>query len=96
MVSNTYTPPAISVALDLDSGQHVIMAEGIIGGPAVAGERLLRAEPWPKVQWRHDNEADAERDAATLRTYLAACASGKLKDRGDAVPVGADYWTRDA
>ena len=37
-----------------------------------AGERLFRAQPWPDIQFAHDTEESAIKDAETLTTYLDA------------------------
>lgn len=37
-----------------------------------AGERLFRAQPWPDIQFSHDTEEAALKDAATLTNYLDA------------------------
>lgn len=89
MSVGAYTPPAIHVEFDLETEAHVLMATNH-GRTATAGERLFRGEPWPKVRFSHETEAAALRDAATLRAYLAECASGKRKEAVAA--IGADYW----
>jgi len=87
---NTYTPPTITVIFDLDEDAHVLMATGR-GGTVIAGERILRAEPWPSVKFRHDAAESAEADAATLRAYLAECASGKRVEKEDG-PRARGWW----
>lgn len=87
---NTYVPPTISVLYDLDEDAHILVATGR-GGTAIAGERILRAEPWPSIRWKHDSAESAEADAATLRAYLAECASGKRVEKEDA-PVKRGWW----
>lgn len=88
-MSNTYTPPLISVAYDIDEDCHVLMATSH-QRTAIAGERILRAEPWPAIRWKHPTAEGAETDAATLRLYLDECASGKRKDTGK--PVSKPHW----
>lgn len=75
----TYHPPDISVRSTLDGGFRLFASS--YGRTEIAGERLFRAEPWPDVAWTHATRAEAEADAATLRSYLQACAEGKLKER---------------
>jgi len=76
---NTYTPPIISIAYDMEEGCWQLFATSH-GRTTIAGERIFRAEPWPDVRFRHPSEQEAERDAQTLRDYLDECASGKRKD----------------
>ncbi len=87
-MANSYTPPAISVAFNMDEGQYQLMATSL-GRSAIAGERIFRAEPHPSIQFRHEREEDANRDAATLRAYLEECATGKTKE---GAPVGRGWW----
>jgi hypothetical protein len=37
---------------------------------APAGPRLFRAPPFPKIEFKHTNEADARRDASELVRYI--------------------------
>jgi hypothetical protein len=87
---NTYTPPAISVAYDLDSNAYLLMATNH-ARTTTAGPRIFRAEPWPSVAFTHDSQDAAERDADTLRSYLADCASGKRKDNA-IKPTRKGWW----
>lgn len=89
MSIGTYIPPTISVEYDLDSESWQLMATNH-GRTATAGERLFRGEPWPAIRFSHETQAAAEKDAATLRAYLAECATGKRKEAG--ATIGADYW----
>ncbi len=87
-MANTYTPPIISVAFDMDEGLHVLMATSH-SHTAIAGERIFRAEPHPSIKFRHEREEDANRDAGVLRSYLEECATGKIKE---GAPVGRGWW----
>jgi len=77
-MGNSYAPPVISTCLD-DSGEFILLATSH-GRTAIAGERILRAEPWPSIRWRTDTQEEAEQEATKLRAYLDECASGKRKD----------------
>ncbi len=90
MSTGTYTPPIISVTYDADEGQHVLMATNH-GRTSTAGERILRAEPWPEIQFKHDSAETAERDAATLRAYLDECSAGRRRDKEDE-PTRRGWW----
>jgi hypothetical protein len=59
--------PVISVEPEGDSWRIVASS---YGRKAHAGERLFRAQPWPKIEFSHEVEADARRDAATLTDYI--------------------------
>lgn len=87
---NTYTPPDISVAFDMDECEHVLMATSH-SRTSIAGERIFRAEPWPKIRFRHPTAEEAERDAATLRLYLKLYAKGKLRDK-EHEPRRRGWW----
>ncbi len=87
---NTYTPPIISVTFDMDYGFRLMATSH--GRAEIAGERIFRAEPWPDIAWSHAVEADAERDAVTLRLYLTDCASGK---RREVAATRARAWWED-
>lgn len=63
------TPPTITIQEDLDLG-YVIVATSY-GRTEPAGERLFRAPPWPEIRFVHDTMGGAEKDAATLREYIA-------------------------
>lgn len=89
MSIGTYIPPAIHVEFDLETESYQLMATNH-GRTATAGERLFRGEPWPRIVFSHETQATAEKDAATLRAYLAECATGKRKEA--VATVGADYW----
>jgi hypothetical protein len=89
-MSTTYKPPAISVAYDMESDRHVLVATNY-GRSAIAGPRIFRAEPWPNVIFYHDSQDAAERDAATLRSYLDDCASRKRKDTASR-PTRRGWW----
>lgn len=78
-MSSAYIPPAISIAYDMETDSHILMATSH-ARTAIVGPRIFRAEPWPAVKFSHATQADAERDAATLRGYLEECASGKRKE----------------
>lgn len=88
---NTYHLPTISTAQD-DSGDWLLIAHGH-GAPAVCGERILRAEPWPSpmIRWRTPTEQEAEAEAGRLRAYLALYAGGKLKD-AEPGPTQRPWW----
>lgn len=47
--------------------------------PMPAGERLFRAQPHPEIEFTHDSEAGAARDAARLREYLGRVGERKGK-----------------
>ncbi len=87
-MANSYTPPIISVAFNMDEGQYQPMATSH-SHTAIAGERIFRGEPWPSVRWSHADGAAAEKDAAVLREYLEECASGKQKESG---PRAKGWW----
>jgi hypothetical protein len=71
----------ITVMHDLDADTHVLMAHSH-GRAAPAGPRLFRAPPWPVIQFKHTSREAAEKDAQTLREYLAALpAQKKMKSR---------------
>lgn len=89
MSIGAYTPPAIHVEFDLETESYQLMATNH-GRTATAGERLFRAPPFPAIAFSHETQAAAEKDAATLRGYLAECASGKRKEA--VATIGADYW----
>jgi hypothetical protein len=89
-MASAYVPPVISVSYDADEGKYVLMATSH-ARTAPAGVRMFRAEPWPEVQFQHDDEAPALRDAAVLRHYLDECASGKRQDKEDA-PRKRGWW----
>lgn len=59
--------PVITVEGSGDNWQ--IMATSY-GTTAPAGARLFRAEPWPKIEFKHKTEAGARTDAATLIAYI--------------------------
>lgn len=59
--------PVISVEGSGDNWQ--IMATSY-GSTTPAGQRLFRAEPWPKIKFQHTSEADARRDAGELVRYI--------------------------
>lgn len=77
---------AIYVLYDPVAETHTLMCSSRGMGPTVAGPRLFRGQPWPDVQWVHLDSESAEKDAATLRAYLAECAgrkkASKAKERG--------------
>lgn len=85
-----YSPPAISVAFDSDTEEYCLMVTNH-GRTAQVGERILRAEPWPRIQFRHATEGAAEIDANELRAYLTECASGKRKDK-ESAPRRRGWW----
>lgn len=72
-----WTPPQITV--EPLANQFAICATNH-GRMALAGERIFRAEPWPRIKFLHDDRATADADATTLRIYLNECATGKRKD----------------
>lgn len=75
---SAYTPPAISVAFDMDSDAHILMATSH-GRADVAGPRILRAPPHPDVKWRHATQEAAEADVAKLNAYFAGLGKGPSK-----------------
>ncbi len=89
-MSNTYIPPQISVAYSFEDDAHVLMATSH-SRTAIAGERILRAEPWPVIRWSCPSQGEAEAEAVKLRLYLAQYAGGKLKDR-DYAPTARGWW----
>jgi hypothetical protein len=89
-VSTAYVPPVISISHDEETGEYTLMAENF-GRAATVGPRIFRAEPWPAVKAVHTDAAGAERDAETLRDYLADCASGKRRESA-AKPTRRGWW----
>lgn len=87
MARAPYTPPVISVTQE---GSEYVLTATNHSRTAIAGERLFRQEPHPEIKFRHSSQADALRDAETLRVYLAECVSGKIKEK--AKPVGRGWW----
>jgi hypothetical protein len=85
MSAGKYTPPIISVE---QRGEDWMLMATNYNKTEPCGERLLRGEPWPAIQFRHSTKEAAEKDAALLREYLAECASGKRKD----VEVRRGWW----
>lgn len=79
-MASAYTPPEISVAYDMETDSHILMATSH-ARTAIVGPRIFRAEPWPAVKFSHATQESAERDAATLRGYLEECASGKRREK---------------
>lgn len=77
-MSTKYTPPTITVESRPDG---FYLAATSYNRTQPAGERLFRGEPWPVIHFSHATKEAAEKDATILREYLAACASGKVKDR---------------
>lgn len=59
----------VSVQFDLDTNLHHLMCDGP-GGVAIAGPRILRGNP-PAVNWAHETEESALRDAEVLNRYFA-------------------------
>lgn len=90
-MSNSYRLPQITTAED-ESGDWVLIAHGH-GAPAVCGERILRAEPWPEppIRWSTPTEQEAEAEAGRLRAYLGLYTGGKLKDVENA-PRRRGWW----
>jgi len=89
-MSTPYTPPAISIHHDDETGEYSLIATSY-GRSATVGPRIFRAEPWPCIKAVHTCEADAEKDAAELRAYLAECASGKRRESA-AKPTRRGWW----
>lgn len=89
-MSSAYVPPEIGVEFDMDTEQYCLTATNH-GRTAIAGIRILRAEPWPRIQFRHDTQEAAEKDARELRAYLHECASGKRKEKENA-PTRRGWW----
>lgn len=87
-MSKTATVPEITVSHDLDSGEFTLCASSY-GQVMPAGERLFRGYPHPEIRFSHTTEDSANRDAATLRAYLADCAAGKRKDKE---PPRKGWW----
>jgi hypothetical protein len=58
------------------------------GRVAIAGPRILRGGPWPEVQWAHETQAEAEKDAEKLRQYFAGLP--KAPSKKAARKMGAD------
>lgn len=81
--------PIITVSADLDSGEYILMATSY-SYTMPAGERLFRAPPHPRIQWSHDNQEAADRDAATLQAYLDALPEVKRKKKTGARSAFAD------
>lgn len=80
--------PVISVEQDIDSGEFALYASSY-GQTMPAGSRLFRGYPHPVIAFSHADAASAEKDAATLRQYLADCADGKRKDKE---PPRRGWW----
>lgn len=61
--------PKIFVALDYDTGEHILMARSFnITEPA--GARLFKTPPHPLLEFRHETKAAAKKDAALLQQYI--------------------------
>lgn len=69
--------PLISVLFDADRELWTLYATSH-GHTAVAGPRIFRAPPHPDIQFAHDTQEAATRDAATLRDYLAGLPQKKM------------------
>ena len=69
--------PTISVTLDADTMEHVIMVTSH-GRTEPFGPRIFRAPPHPAVSTRHESPEAAEKDAAKIRAYLAALPAKKV------------------
>lgn len=82
------TPPLhILVRFDADTGTHDLYAHDGCMAPMPAGPRIFRAPPLPDIKFSHELRADAEKDAATLRKYLAA-----LPERKPKKPQATNAW----
>lgn len=60
----------ITIDHDFDSDRYVLMANCGRMSATPAGPRLFRAAPHPRIAFDHATQAEAEKDAATLRKYL--------------------------
>lgn len=67
----------ITIHLDFDTGRYELWCHTPGMSEMPAGERLFKAPPYPDIRFNHDNQQDAERDAALLRKYLAEVAGRK-------------------
>ncbi len=81
--------PTISVAYDLDTGLHEIIAMSY-GRASPAGPRLFRAPPHPEIRWSHDTPEAAEADAQKLRAYLDSLTQRKGPSKAALRKLGAD------
>ena len=59
----------ITARESFDTGRWHLHATGH-GRTAIAGERLFRGYPRPDIQFSHDTEEAALKDAAKLQAYL--------------------------
>ncbi len=81
--------PQISVAYDLDTGLHEIVATSY-GRASPAGPRLFRAPPHPEIAFAHDTPEAAEADAQKLRAYLDSLGMRKGPSKSALRKLGAD------
>jgi hypothetical protein len=58
------------------------------GRVAIAGPRILRGYPHPDIQWAHETQEAAEKDAEKLRGYFKGLPKQPSKKRVRA--MGAD------
>lgn len=76
------TAPTITADFDGDCGSYRLYATSY-SKVEPAGERLFRGGDLPDIQFLHEDEATAIKDAAILQAYLNAAYSGKApKARG--------------
>jgi hypothetical protein len=83
-----WTPPTITV--EPAGAQFRLMATSH-GRTSIDGERIFRAEPWPRIEFLHDAQEKAERAADELRAYLDDCRTGKRKDSASK-PRRLGWW----
>jgi hypothetical protein len=81
--------PIISTSYDMDTGQWEILATSY-SRTAPAGPRLFRAPPFLDIEFTHDTEDGANRDAAKLREYLAGVAAKRGPSKAKLRKSGAD------
>lgn len=68
----------IFIQYDSDWDRYDLMCKDDRMRPMPCGPRLFRAPPIPEIRFQHSVLAEAERDAAKLRSYLAQLAPKKL------------------
>lgn len=68
---------SLTISVEYDGESYVLIADCGRMSPTVAGPRLFKSEPHPRIQFSFDTIEAAQRDAAKLREYLAALPSRK-------------------
>jgi hypothetical protein len=69
----------IRVQYDVESDHFELWARDDTMRDMPAGPRLFRGAPYPEVQFAHETQGAAERDAAKLQEYLNRTAKGPTK-----------------